>query len=82
MLRSSEPFLSFTHTLTLTHVCVFADCADSRAGTKSVAGSSPQSAAGMVANTSTDVLATDGKSRHPPPTPPLDDGKPIIRLFS
>ncbi len=59
---------------------VFADCADSRAGTKSVAGSSPQSAAGMVANTSTDAMATGGKSRHPPPTPPIDDGKPIISL--
>ena len=54
---------------------MFDDHADSRSGNKSVAGSSSPSTAGMVANASSDAMATEGKSHHPPPTPPLDDRK-------
>ena len=61
---------------------VFADYADSRASNKSVAGSSPQLSGGMLPNTSLDAMATDGKSRRPPPTPPLDDGKATISFIN
>ena len=77
MLRSPEPSLSLSLSLSLYHtLSVFADYADSRAGNKSVSGSSSQLSAGVP---SSDVIAMDGKSRHPPPTPPLDDGKATCR---
>ena len=72
--------LSLSHTHTLS---VFDDCTDSRSasGSKGVVGSSSQSSAGVVASTSSDAMAVEGKSRHPQPTPPLDDGKDNIRYF-
>ena len=66
----SLPFLTHVYTHSL-----FSDGAESRVSTKNVGSSSSQSSAAMVANASSDSVALEGKSRHPQPTPPLDDGK-------